>query len=96
MSARSSKPQPPAAARDVRLYDGDADELLATELFPERVTLLPGEHKQPGERIRIMWGQDLLRDLLDGRYRAVVCGVNDQDNGRGIIAGLVELISTSQ
>ena len=43
-----------------------------------------------------MWGQDLLRDLLDGRYRTVICGVNDDDNSRGIVAQLVELISTSQ
>lgn len=97
MSTPSSKPTPSVAPRDVRLYDGDADDLLTTDMFPDRVTLLPGEHKeQPGERVRIMWGQDLLRDLLDGRYRAVVCGVNDQDNSRGIIAGLVELIATSQ
>lgn len=88
-----SKPTQPG----VRLYDGDADELLATDLFPERVSLLPGQHKdKPGERLRIMWGQDLLRDLLDGRYRTVVCGVNDQDNSHGIIAQLVELIPASQ
>jgi len=85
-----SKPTP----RDVRLYDGEADELLSTDMFPDRVSLLPG-HK-PDERVRIMWGQDLLRDLLDGRYRTVVCGVNDQDNTRGIIAQLVELLPTSQ
>jgi hypothetical protein len=88
-----SKPAP----RDVRLYDGDADDLLATDLFPDRVSLLPGHHKdKEGERIRVMWGQDLLRDLLDGRYRTVVCGVNDQDNSHGIIAQLVELIPASQ
>lgn len=87
----------PKSQTNVRLYDGDADELLTTDLFPDRVTLLPGQHKdKPGERIRVMWGQDLLRDLLDGRYRTVVCGVNDQDNSHGIIAQLVELISTSQ
>ena len=38
----------------------------------------------------------MLRDVLDGRYRAIVVGVNDTDNGRGIIAKLVELIRTSQ
>jgi hypothetical protein len=41
-------------------------------------------------------GQDLLRDLLDGRYRTVICGVNDADNSHGIVAQLVELIATSQ
>jgi hypothetical protein len=92
MPAKPTQSSPP-----VQLYDGEADELLTTDLFPDRVTLLPGEQKEkPTERIRIMWGQDLLRDLLDGRYRVVVCGVNDEDNGRGIIAGLVELVSTSQ
>jgi hypothetical protein len=38
----------------------------------------------------------MLRDLLDGRYRAVVCGVNDADNSHGIIAQLVDLVQTSQ
>jgi hypothetical protein len=38
----------------------------------------------------------MLRDVLDGRYRAIVVGVNDTDNSHGIIAKLVELIKTSQ
>lgn len=82
----------------IRLFDGEADELLSSSSYPDRVTLLPGAagKVQPGERLRVMWGQDLLRDLLDGRYRTVVCGVNDTDNSHGIIAHLVELISTSQ
>lgn len=82
----------------IRLYDDEADSLLRTELFPDRVTLLPGEGGKvvARERIRILWGQDLLRDLIDGRYRTVVCGVNDSDNSRGIIASVVELINTSQ
>jgi hypothetical protein len=97
MAHRPGSPSPAKASRDVRLYDGDADDLLATDMFPDRISLLPGQHKHtPGERIRVMWGQDLLRDLLDGRYRTVVCGVNDEDNSHGIIAQLVELISTSQ
>jgi hypothetical protein len=81
-----------------RLYDEDAEALLRSDLFPDRVTLLPGEGGAVSarERIRILWGQDLLRDLIDGRYRVVVCGVNDQDNSHGIIAHLVELITTSQ
>ncbi len=81
-----------------RLYDDDAESLLTSDLYPDRVTLLPGEGGAVSarERIRILWGQDLLRDLIDGRYRVVVCGVNDQDNSHGIIAHLVELITTSQ
>ncbi len=80
-----------------RLYDEDADSLLLSEGFAERATLLPGAAGQrAGERVRIMWGQDLLRDLLDGRYRTVVCGVNDSDNSHGIIAQLVDMMQTSQ
>jgi hypothetical protein len=79
------------------LYDDGAEALLSSDQFPDRVSLLPGATgPTPGERVRILWGQDLLRDLLDGRYRTVVCGVNDEDNSHGIIAQLVELIETSQ
>jgi len=88
---------------NVRLYDGESDLLISAELAPDRVSLLPGDDNAPTadtlaatERIRILWGQDMLRDVLDGRYRAIVVGVNDTDNGRGIIAKLVELIRTSQ
>lgn len=85
-------------APGLRLYDDDADHLLTPDTFPDRVSLLPGAGGKvvASERIRIMWGQDLLRDLLDRRYRVVICGVNDVDNSRGIIAQLVELVFTSQ
>jgi hypothetical protein len=79
------------------MYDDDADSLLLSDIFPDRVSLLPGSSGQrAGECIRIMWGQDLLRDMVDGRYRAVVCGVNDQDNSHGIISQLVDMMQTSQ
>ncbi len=83
---------------DTRLYDDEAEGLLSSEQFPDRVSLLPGVGGKiaPGQRLRILWGQDLLRDLLDGRYRTVICGVNDADNSRGIVAHLVELVATSQ
>lgn len=89
-------PPPPAAA--ARLYDDEAETLLSSDQFPDRVSLLPGADARvrPGESLRILWGQNLLRDLVDGRYRTVVCGVNDSDNSRGIIAQLVEVITTSQ
>jgi hypothetical protein len=90
-------------APGLRLYDGETDHLVSAELAPDRLTLLPGESGPPesgsvstNERLRVMWGQDMLRDVLDGRYRAIVCGVNDHDNSHGIIAHLVELIRTSQ
>lgn len=83
---------------DPRIYEGGADDLLRSDAAIERVTLLPGAGGKvaPGQRLRILWGQDMLRDVLDGRYRAVVCGVNDQDNAHGIIASLVSLVRSSQ
>jgi hypothetical protein len=73
---------------------------MNSEKFVERVTLLPngivGAGAESPERIRILWGQDMLRDVIDGRYRAVVCGVNDTDNSHGIIAQIVDLIPSSQ
>ncbi|QOJ00038.1 MAG: hypothetical protein HRU70_05870 [Phycisphaeraceae bacterium] len=85
-------------AADVRLYDEDAGRLLSSDTFADRVTLLPGAGGKltPGARLRVLWGQDMLRDLLDGRYRTVICGVNDEDNSHGIIAQLCELIPASQ
>ncbi|MEM8756724.1 MAG: hypothetical protein AAGF47_02965 [Planctomycetota bacterium] len=81
----------------IRLYDGDADELMTAE-HAERVTLLPAQAGgfAASERLRVMWGQDMLRDMLDGRYRAVICGVNESDNSHGIIAQLVNLVHASQ
>lgn len=85
-------------APDARLYDGEGEGLLSSDQFPDRVSLLPAVAGKiaPGQRLRILWGQDLLRDLLDGRYRTVICGVNDADNSHGIIAQLVELVAASQ
>jgi len=81
-----------------RLYDDDADHLVQGAASRERVTLLPSPSGriEPGQRLRILWGQDMLRDVLDGRYRTIVCGVNDQDNNHGIVAQLVNLVTTSQ
>ncbi len=93
---------PPDRRAAGRLYDEEGDLLLRADAFADKVTLLPsgpiGAGVGPGaiERIRILWGQDMLRDMLDGHYRAVVCGVNDADNSHGIIAQLVDLIPTSQ
>lgn len=81
----------------IRLYEGDADALMSGD-HAERVSLLPGDSSgfAAGERIRILWGQDMLRDMLDGRYRTVVCGINEVDNSHGIVAQLVHLVSSSQ
>lgn len=88
----------PTAVRYVRLYEEGADELMSPEVFPDRVTLLPAGAGgvDAGERVRIMWGQDMIRDIVDSRYRVVVCGVNDTDNSHGIIAQVVSLVSSSQ
>lgn len=97
-------PKPSSSTPPIRLYDDETDSLVAADLAPDRVNLLPGEghaHDTHGamgntQRIRILWGQDLFRDVLDGRYRAVICGVNDADNSHGIIAKLVDTVTTSQ
>ena len=74
----------------IRIYDGDADELMGSEQFPDRVSLLRSDRQPATEAtIRVMWGQDLLRDVVQGRYRAVVCGVNDTDNSHGILGELL-------
>lgn len=83
---------------NVQLYNDGADDLLSADSFPDRVSLLPSEHGAPqsGSRLRVLWGQELLADVLDGRYRAVICGVNDTDNSHGVIAQIVSLLTTSQ
>jgi len=81
-----------------RLYDEGGETLMNAAQFADRVTLLPGEQGriEPGRRLRILWGQDMLKDVLDGRYRAIICGVNDEDNSHGIVAQIVNLVTTSQ
>jgi len=85
-----------------KVYDGDGDQLMARELsdLADRVVLVPGtapaRNPEAKPRIRIMWGNHLLEDVLAGRYRSIVCGVNAQDNSRGIIAQLASLLPTSQ
>jgi len=89
---------PAAGPSSMRLYDGDGDRLMAAAGFPDRLTVLPEAPitvDKPG-RIRVMWGQQMLPDLLAGRYRAVICGVNAEDNSHGIIAQLVDLTPSSQ
>ncbi|MCA9300898.1 MAG: hypothetical protein KDA28_17630, partial [Phycisphaerales bacterium] len=78
----------------VRLYDDTGDQLMVSDSVPERVTVIPGDRGplEPGRRIRIVWGEEMLTDILDGRYRTVICGVNNEDNSHGIIAQLVNLI----
>jgi hypothetical protein len=81
-----------------RLYDDAADDLVRPAQASDCIHLLPHENQrlEAGNRIRIQWGHDMLRDVIDGRYRSVVCAVNDADNAHGIIAQLVNLVTTSQ
>lgn len=93
-------PSVPTASKapQTRLYDGDGDLLMTNSAFADRVTLLPEAPTtvDRGGRIRILWGQQMLPDLLSGRYRAMICGVNTEDNSHGIIAQLVDLVESSQ
>ena len=69
-----------------QMYDGQGDALMEMEHeeLADRITIMPDAlpSKTPDEtpRIRIMWGQHLLEDLLAGRYRSLVCAVNADDN----------------
>ena len=91
---------PDAIDQSVRLYDDEGDALIQADRRSARVILLPsGDPKVAStdrDRIRIQWGQHLLADLGAGRYRTVVCGLNDMDNARGILGEVLELITTSQ
>jgi hypothetical protein len=93
-STQTTSPTPATT----RLYDGDGDRLMVASAFADRVTLLPEAPTtiDKGGRVRIMWGQQMLPDLLAGRYRAVICGVNTEDNSHGVIAQLVDLVESSQ
>ena len=83
-----------------RLYDDEGDLLMDADRRADRVILLPsGDPRKAStdrDRIRIQWGQHLLADLLARRYRTLVCGVNPEDNTRGMIGELAALLPTSQ
>jgi hypothetical protein len=83
-----------------RLYQGDGDSLMEADRRSNRIIILPSNDPREatvgGGEVRIQWGQSLLRDVLGGRYRTVVCGINDTDNSHGIIGTLLEMVTTSQ
>jgi hypothetical protein len=85
-----------------RIYDGDGDQLMRGDRAPdvEHLLLVPDSFpsKTPDRkpRIRIMWGQHLLEDVVAGRYASLICAVNAEDNSHGIISQLASLLPTSQ
>jgi len=91
-----SEPKPP------HIYDGDGDRLMLCDDSSDYDHLIlvpdafPSKVPDKASRIRIMWGQHLLEDVLAGRYRSLVCAVNGEDNSRGIISQLATLLPTSQ
>ena len=87
--------------REERIYDGEGDSLLTVEKMSDQLILVPdtkpqGHQPDPTPRCRIMWGQHLLDDLLQGRYRTLVCAVNGDENAHGIISQLATMLPTSQ
>ena len=82
------------------IYRGDGDHLMQEFQESERIILvpdaLPGKTPDRTPRLRIMWGQHLLDDLVAGRYRTLICAVNSNDNSHGIIAQLAKFLPTSQ
>jgi hypothetical protein len=84
-----------------KIYERDGDLLMQEQVEEgDRLILvpdsLPGRVPNPSPRLRIMWGQHLLDDLVAGRYRSFVCAVNARDNSRGIISQVAQFLSTSQ
>jgi len=83
-----------------RVYEGDGDTLMQDQSAADKVILLPdaplSKVADPTRRLRLMWGQHLLDDLIAGRYRSLVCAVNPNDNSHGIISQLAALMPTSQ
>lgn len=82
------------------IYDGEGDQLMSGQEGADRIILLPDatdlRHPDPQRRLRIMWGQCLLEDLLAGRYKTLVCAVNGKNNSHGIITELANVLPTSQ
>ncbi|MBX3354884.1 MAG: hypothetical protein KF724_04220 [Phycisphaeraceae bacterium] len=83
----------------MRIYSDDGDRLMDPPKGGPRITILPaGDPRAVSaqRKIRLQWGQHLLDDVLDGRYRTVVCGVNEEDNSHGVLGELLKLVPTSQ
>ena len=65
---------------ELKVYEDDGDLLMDASKVAAKVVVVPsGDPRSAAatDRMRLVWGQHLLSDLLDGRYRTVVCGIND-------------------
>jgi hypothetical protein len=83
------------------IYEGPGDDLMEQADAGRRVVVVDdgaagSRDPDPVQRIRIMWGQRLIDDLMAGRYRTLVCAVNTIDNRNGFIHTLAERLPTSQ
>ena len=84
------------------IFEGTGDDLMAQQAEGgSRIILVPDApafQRDPagGRHVRIMWGQRLIDDLVDGRYRTLVCAVNSEDNTHGFITLLSQRLPTSQ
>lgn len=89
----------PTSTTSAQIYDGHGDDLILDTHLSEKLTIIPdgkpSSKPDATRRLRIMWGQHLLDDLLAGRYRTLVCAVNADDNSHGIVAQLATLLPTS-
>jgi len=82
-----------------QIYKEDGDRLMQVSRGMKGITVVPHGDARTitrERRIRIQWGQHLLDDLVRGRYRTLVCGVNERDNSHGILGEVLRLVPTSQ
>ena len=82
-----------------QIYQDDGDRLMQVSRGMKGITVVPHGDVRVATReprIRIQWGQHMLDDIVRGRYRTLVCGVNDRDNSHGILGEVLRLVPTSQ
>ena len=86
--------------QSVRIYDGEGAALFLETGLADKL-VLAHESQAIGEadaqpRLRLMWGQYLLDDLLAGRYNSLVCAANPDDINHGIVGQLAAMLPGSQ